>query len=214
MVPTSERPTGGQALARSLVAQGVSTIFALPGVQLDWAFDALYEVRDQLRVIHIRHEQATACMADGYARSTGQPGVCLMVPGPGLLNASAALATAYACSSPGVCVTGQVDSHAIDAGYGLLHEVEHQDRILHSLNASTASTISSRSSSTTAAFGMAFGVEAERVNTGSQLESTLRSALAGRRPALIEISTRPMSNAWPVIGPAGGIYPILLEPLK
>jgi acetolactate synthase-1/2/3 large subunit len=132
-VPTFERLTGGQALARSLVAQGVSTIFALPGVQLDWAFDALYDVRERLRVIHVRHEQATAYMADGYARSTGQPGVCMMVPGPGLLNASAALATAYACSSPVVCLTGQVDSHAIDAGYGLLHEVDHQDRILDSL---------------------------------------------------------------------------------
>jgi acetolactate synthase-1/2/3 large subunit len=132
-VPTTERLTGGQALARALVAQGVSTVFALPGVQLDWAFDALYDVREQLRLMHVRHEQATAYMADGYARSTGQPGVCLMVPGPGLLNASAALATAYACSSPVVCLTGQVDSHAIDAGYGLLHEVDHQDRILDSL---------------------------------------------------------------------------------
>src|SRR5262249_39394288 len=131
--PPGERLTGGQALARSLVAQGVTTVFALPGVQLDWAFDALYDVRDQLRVIHVRHEQATAYMADGYARSTGQPGVCLMVPGPGLLNASAGLATAYACSSPVVCLTGQVDSHAIDAGYGLLHEVNHQDRLPASL---------------------------------------------------------------------------------
>jgi acetolactate synthase-1/2/3 large subunit len=130
---TGERLTGGQALAHSLVAQGVTTLFALPGVQLDWAFDALYDVRDHLRVIHVRHEQATAYMADGYARSTGQPGVCLMVPGPGLLNAGAGLATAYACSSPVVCLTGQVDSHAIDAGYGLLHEVNHQDSILRSL---------------------------------------------------------------------------------
>jgi acetolactate synthase-1/2/3 large subunit len=132
-VTSSERLTGGQALARSLVTQGVESIFALPGVQLDWAFDALYAVRDQIRVIHVRHEQATAYMADGYARTTGRPGVCLMVPGPGLLNASAALATAYACSSPVVCLTGQVDSDAIDAGYGLLHEVPHQDAVLRSL---------------------------------------------------------------------------------
>ena len=130
---SGERQTGGQALARSLVAQGVTTVFALPGIQLDWAFDALYDVRDQVRVIHVRHEQATAYMADGYARSTGQPGVCMMVPGPGLLNASAGLATAYACSSPVVCLTGQVDSHAIDAGYGLLHEINRQHGILESL---------------------------------------------------------------------------------
>jgi acetolactate synthase-1/2/3 large subunit len=132
-VATSERITGGQALVRALVAQGVTTLFALPGVQLDFVFDALYDVRDRLKVVHVRHEQATAYMADGYARTTGQPGVCLMVPGPGLLNASAGLATAYACSSPVVCLTGQVDSHAINAGYGLLHEVRDQDRILASL---------------------------------------------------------------------------------
>src|SRR5579872_7205563 len=98
--------TGGQALARSLEREGVATIFGLPGVQLDWAFDALYEERDRIQVVHTRHEQATAYMADGYARSTGKIGTCLVVPGPGLLNASAALATAYACSSPVLCVSG------------------------------------------------------------------------------------------------------------
>jgi hypothetical protein len=81
--------TGGQALVASLIANGVDTIFALPGVQLDGAFDALYEERDAIRVIHPRHEQAAAYMADGYARTTGKVGVCMVVPGPGLLNASA-----------------------------------------------------------------------------------------------------------------------------
>src|SRR5690349_22231409 len=72
-------------------------------------------------------------MADGYARTTGRVGVCAVVPGPGVLNASAALATAYACSSPVVCITGQVDSHAIDAGFGLLHEVPRQNGLLASV---------------------------------------------------------------------------------
>src|SRR5690348_13784587 len=72
-------------------------------------------------------------MADGYARTTGRVGVCLVVPGPGLLNASAALATAYACSSPVLCVTGQVDSRAIDQGLGLLHEIAHQELVLASV---------------------------------------------------------------------------------
>jgi acetolactate synthase-1/2/3 large subunit len=124
--------TGGQALARSLVAQGVNSVFALPGVQLDFALDALYEVREQVRVVHVRHEQASAYMADGFARTTGKAGVCMVVPGPGLLNASAALATAYACSSPVVCITGQVDSRGIDHGYGLLHEINHQEAVLAS----------------------------------------------------------------------------------
>ena len=90
------RLTGGQALVRSLAREGLSTIFGLPGVQLDWAYDALFEARDTIAVVHTRHEQATAYMADGYARTTGEVGVCLVVPGPGLLNATAALSTAYA----------------------------------------------------------------------------------------------------------------------
>jgi acetolactate synthase I/II/III large subunit len=123
--------TGGQALAQALVAQGVRTVFGLPGVQLDYAFDALYGT--EIKVLHARHEQATAYMADGYARTTGAPGVCLVVPGPGLLNASAALATAYACSSPVVCLTGTVDSRGIGQGFGLLHEVANQEGILRSI---------------------------------------------------------------------------------
>jgi acetolactate synthase-1/2/3 large subunit len=125
--------TGGQALVRSLVGEGVDVVFGLPGVQLDWFFDALFHARDRVRVLHTRHEQAAAYMADGYARTTGRVGVCTVVPGPGLLNASAALATAFACSSPVLCVTGQVDSHAVDQGFGLLHEIPHQERVIASL---------------------------------------------------------------------------------
>jgi acetolactate synthase-1/2/3 large subunit len=111
----------------------VDVVFGLPGVQLDWFFDALFDARDRVRVLHTRHEQAAAYMADGYARTTGRVGVCSVVPGPGLLNASAALATAFACSSPVLCVTGQVDSHAVDQGFGLLHEIPHQERVIASL---------------------------------------------------------------------------------
>src|SRR5207302_454982 len=99
--------------------------------QLDWIFDALFtEARDRIRVYHTRHEQGAAYMADGFARTTDRIGVCMVVPGPGLLNASAALATAYACSSRVLCVTGQVDSRAIDRGLGLLHEIPHQEAVL------------------------------------------------------------------------------------
>jgi acetolactate synthase-1/2/3 large subunit len=129
----AERLTGGQAIARSLEQEGVEVVFGLPGVQLDWLFDAFFEVKDALRVYHTRHEQATAYMADGYARTTGRVGVCAVVPGPGLLNASAALATAYACSSPVLCLTGQVGSPAIGKDLGMLHEIPHQDRVLESL---------------------------------------------------------------------------------
>ncbi|MCS7051479.1 MAG: thiamine pyrophosphate-binding protein, partial [Thermomicrobium sp.] len=100
--------TGGQALVAQLQREGIEVVFGLPGVQLDWAFDALYDARDHIRVIHTRHEQATSYMADGYARSTGKIGMCLVVPGPGLLNAIAGLATAYACNARVLCVTGQI----------------------------------------------------------------------------------------------------------
>ena len=79
--------TGAQALVRQLVAEGVDTVFALPGVQIMAAFDALHEYKDDIRLVHVRHEQATTYMADGYARVTGKVGVAMAVPGPGAINA-------------------------------------------------------------------------------------------------------------------------------
>ncbi|MDQ6908491.1 MAG: thiamine pyrophosphate-binding protein [Chloroflexota bacterium] len=124
--------TGGQALVQSLAREGLETLFGLPGVQLDWAYDALYEERDRIAVYHTRHEQATAYMADGYARTTGRIGACMVVPGPGLLNASAALATAYGCSSPVLCIAGQIPTATIDKRYGMLHEVHRQRELMAS----------------------------------------------------------------------------------
>ena len=101
--PTSEGPmarTGGELLVEGLRRWGVDVVFGLPGVQLDWLFDALAR-EPAIRVLHTRHEQATSYMADGYARVTGRVGVCAVVPGPGVLNAGAGLATAYACGSRG-----------------------------------------------------------------------------------------------------------------
>ncbi|MCA9850883.1 MAG: thiamine pyrophosphate-binding protein [Dehalococcoidia bacterium] len=129
--------TGGQALAQSLKLEGVQTLFALPGIQLDYLFDAIWEERDHYEVFHARHEQATAYMADGFARSTGQIGTFVVVPGPGVLNASAALSTAYACSSPVLCVTGQIDSSIIDQGRGALHEIHDQPGLLSHLTKSS-----------------------------------------------------------------------------
>jgi len=125
--------TGGQALVQSLKNEGISVIFGLPGVQLDWAFDALYEERDTIPVIHPRHEQATASMADGYARTTGRIGTALVVPGPGLLNATAALSTAYACNSPVLMVAGQIQSDLIEVGRGVLHEIPNQLGMIRSV---------------------------------------------------------------------------------
>jgi acetolactate synthase-1/2/3 large subunit len=120
------RMTGGQALVRSLVVEGVSVVFGLPGVQLYGVVDALREESRHLRLITTRHEQATSYMADGYARASGKFGVALVVPGPGLLNASAGLSTAYAASSPVLMISGQIPRAQIGKSIGVLHEVNDQ----------------------------------------------------------------------------------------
>jgi acetolactate synthase-1/2/3 large subunit len=119
------RMTGGQALVASLRREGVEVIFGLPGVQLYGAMAAL-RAEPRIRFIATRHEQATTYMADGYARAGGGFGTALVVPGPGLLNASAGLSTAYAASSPVLVVAGQIPKGKIGKDVGLLHEVNDQ----------------------------------------------------------------------------------------
>ncbi len=120
------RMTGGQAIVNSLRTHGVDTVFGLPGGQMDHFFDAMYLEGDALQVIHSRHEQGAAYMAYGYAQSTGRVGTYAVVPGPGLLNSTAALATAWANNAPVLCVSGQVPTSGIDRGYGHLHEINDQ----------------------------------------------------------------------------------------
>src|SRR5258707_13727875 len=86
--------TGGQALARQLVLEGITDLFGVPGVQLDWAVDGLREVSNRIRYVVTRHEQAASYMADGYAGTTGRIGTGMAGPAPGLLNAMAGLPTA------------------------------------------------------------------------------------------------------------------------
>ena len=104
------RLTGGQALARQLALEGITDVFGIPGVQLDWAVDGLRQVGNQIRYVVPRHEQTTAYMADGYARTTGKIGTCMVVPGPGMLNAMAGLSTAYACNSRVLAIVGNIHS--------------------------------------------------------------------------------------------------------
>jgi len=111
---------------RSLYLEGVRVIFGLPGVQLYHALDALVD-QPEIRLITTRHEQATTYMADGYSRAGGVGiGTSLMVPGPGLLNASAGMSTAYSASSPIMVVTGQIEREHIGGDRGMLHEVNDQ----------------------------------------------------------------------------------------
>src|SRR5215213_6238186 len=127
------RMTGGRALVEMLTRHGVDTLFALPGVQNDALFVALYDAGEAIRVLHPRHEQAAAYMAFGYARASGRPGAFAVVPGPGLLNTTAALSTAYATNAPVLCISGQIPSNLIGRGFGLLHEIPDQLAILRGL---------------------------------------------------------------------------------
>ncbi|MGA2993320.1 thiamine pyrophosphate-dependent enzyme [Bradyrhizobium sp.] len=116
--------SGGEAIVSGLVAHGVDTVFGLPGAQIYGLFDAFHQA--QLKVIGARHEQACGYMAFGYARSTGRPGVFSVVPGPGVLNAGAALLTAFGGNEPVLCLTGQVPTDFLGKGRGHLHEMPDQ----------------------------------------------------------------------------------------
>src|SRR6201997_1037022 len=116
--------SGGEAIVSGLVAHGVDTVFGLPGAQVYGLFDAFHQA--QLKVIGARHEQACGYMAYGYARSSGKPGVFSVVPGPGILNAGAAMLTAFGCSEPVLCLTGQVPTQFLGKGRGHLHEMPDQ----------------------------------------------------------------------------------------
>ena len=120
------RMTGGQALIKSLYREGVRTIFGMPGVQLYHAMDAIHQ-EPGIRFITVRHEQAAAYMAFGYSKAGGDGvGTALVVPGPGLLNATAGVGTAYSASTPTLLVAGQSYTHEIGKDTGALHEVNDQ----------------------------------------------------------------------------------------
>jgi acetolactate synthase I/II/III large subunit len=127
------RMTGGEAIVDSLLRHGVDTIFGLPGVQTYGLFDAIARNSNRLRLINARHEQTTAYMALGYACATGRPAAYTVVPGPGVLNTTAALATAWGLNAPILCLTGQVPSAMIGRGRGQLHELPDQLATLRSL---------------------------------------------------------------------------------
>lgn len=118
--------SGGRAIVDALITNGVDTVFGLPGAQTYPIFDALALSSDRIRTYSARHEQACGYMAFGYARSTGRPGVFSVVPGPGVLNAGAALITALGCCAPVLLLTGDVPATFKDKGRGHLHEIPDQ----------------------------------------------------------------------------------------
>jgi acetolactate synthase-1/2/3 large subunit len=130
---TPIRMTTGQAVVNALLAHGIDTVYALPGVHNDHFFDALYKAGNRVRVVHTRHEQGCAYMALGAALATGKPQTYCVVPGPGLLNTGAALLTAYSMNAPVLALIGQIPQSTIRRDLGQLHEIRDQAGIISRL---------------------------------------------------------------------------------
>lgn len=124
------RMNTAEAVVESLIHHGITTVFGLPGVQNDPFFDAMHHAADRIRMIHTRHEQGAAYMALGAALASGKPQAFVVVPGPGMLNAAAALLTAYSMNAPVLALIGQIPQAAIDRGFGHLHEIHDQLGVL------------------------------------------------------------------------------------
>src|SRR5215472_11095095 len=120
------RMTTAEATVAALLAHGIDTIYALPGVHNDDLFDAMFKAGDKLRTVHTRHEQGAAYMALGAALATNRPQAYSVVPGPGLLNSGAALLTAYGMNAPVLALIGQIPAVAIGKSHGHLHEIRDQ----------------------------------------------------------------------------------------
>ena len=138
-----ETHRAADAVVDTLLANGFDTIYGLPGVHNDPLYDAFWRQKNRLRTLHTRHEQGAATMALGAALATGKPQAFAVVPGPGFLNAGAALLTAYGMNAPVMALVGQIPND-IDRGLGQLHEIHDQvglgRHITNSLRASARRT--------------------------------------------------------------------------
>lgn len=121
--------SGGEALVKSLVREGVEVVFGIPGIHVSGIVTALRD-EPSIRMVTTRHEAGAAHMADGYARASGKPGVVLVVPGAGLYNAASGLATAFARSSPVLAIAGQIPRGQIGKNIGTYHEVADQPSVV------------------------------------------------------------------------------------
>ena len=124
--------SGGEALVKSLVNEGVEVVFGIPGIQI---YGIVAALRDEpnIRMVTTRHEQGATYMADGYARASGNPGVAIVVPGVGLYNAASGIANAYARNSPVLLIAGQIPRALIDKDIGSIHEIFDQPSVLKSV---------------------------------------------------------------------------------
>jgi len=130
--PRSDSRTIARQVVEAIRLAGIDTLFCLPGVQNDDFFDALVDARD-IRPIVTRHEQGAAYMANGASLVAGKPAAFCVVPGPGLLNAGAALTSGYWSNARVLAVVGEIATAARGRGFGVLHELVDQHAILAQL---------------------------------------------------------------------------------
>jgi acetolactate synthase-1/2/3 large subunit len=109
----AETIPGSEAIIRCLLAEGVRQVFGYPGGAIMPTYDALYDHQAALQHILVRHEQGAVHAAQGYARASGEVGVCIATSGPGATNLITGIADAYLDSTPLVCITGQVFAHLL-----------------------------------------------------------------------------------------------------
>ncbi len=135
---TTER-TCGEAVAALIEAYGVDTVFGIPGVHTLELYKGI--AATGLRHVLARHEQGAGFMADGYARASGRPGVCVLITGPGVTNAATAIGQAYSDSVP-VLVLSSVNARAdLGMGRGRLHEIASQEAVTRPLTAFSATAL-------------------------------------------------------------------------
>jgi len=186
-----QRMTTAQAVVETLVQHGIGTLFGVPGVHNDPLFDALHGAQNRIRLIHPRHEQTSAYMALGAALATGRPQAYAAVPGPGVLNTTAALLTAWGMEAPVLALAGQIPAHAIDRGYGHLHEIPDQIGLLGHLTKHAARITGPQEAS-------------------ARVANALCLALSGRRrPVALEcaIDVWKQEGAAPMVGPIPPVVP-------
>src|SRR6202451_2383168 len=123
---------GGEAVAAALETLRVRHVFGIVSIHNLPIYDAIAR-RGTITPIAVRHEQAAAPAADGYARATGELGVVIASTGPGTTNTMTGLFEASFASSPVLLITGQIDSNYLGKAKGFLHEAEQQERMLSSL---------------------------------------------------------------------------------
>ncbi len=136
----SEKMTCGQALVRLLEQYGVDIVFGIPGEHTLELYRGLSG--SKIRHIRARHEQGAGFMADGYARASGKPGVCMLITGPGVTNASTALGQAYADSVPLLMISSDNPTYTLGKGWGCLHEISDQRQVTAPLAARSAVALS------------------------------------------------------------------------